>query len=98
MLVKNKTLLPVLCAALGNILWGFSFMFKKIGLDFVPDPNVLLAHRFILSALCMSIPLLLGKQTISFKGKNWKPILLMLVMRAVRKVEPCDIHSRFAHL
>ena len=80
--MKNKALLPVLCAALGNILWGFSFMLKKLGLEFVPDPNVLLAHRFIISALCMAIPLALGKQKICFKGKNWKPILLMLLMQS----------------
>ncbi len=81
-LLKNKALLPVLCAALGNILWGLSFLFTKVSLTIAPNPNVMLAHRFTISVLCMGIPLILGKEKISFKGKNWKPILFMLLMQS----------------
>lgn len=80
--MKQKTAKAVLCAALGNILWGFSFLFIKIGLAAAPDPNVMLAHRFILSTLFLGIPLLLGKKKISFKGKNWKPVVLLLLMQS----------------
>ena len=69
--MKNNTAGAVFCAALGNIIWGFSFLFTKTGLSIAPDPNVMLAHRFLLSTILMMIPLLIGKQKISFRGKRW---------------------------
>ena len=81
--MKNKTLLPVLFAALGNIIWGFSFLFTKIGLGASPDPNVMLAHRFIIATLFMVVLLVCKQGKLSFKGKNWKPIVLMLVMQVL---------------
>ena len=80
--MKKKAAIAVLYAALGNIIWGFSFLFTKTGLAVAPNPNVMLAHRFILSTLFMGIPLLLGKEKISFKGKNWKPVVLLLLMQS----------------
>ena len=81
--LKNKAILPVLFAALGNILWGFSFLLTKIGLSASPDPNVMLAHRFLIATLVMVVQLLCGNGKLSFKGKNWKPIALMLVMQVL---------------
>ena len=80
--MKKEAAIAVLYAALGNIIWGFSFLFTKTGLAVAPNPNVMLAHRFILSTLFMGIPLLLGKEKISFKGKNWKPVVLLLLMQS----------------
>ena len=80
--MKKKAAIAVLYAALGNIIWGFSFLFTKTGLAVAPNPNVMLAHRFILSTLFMGIPLLLGKEKISFKGKNWRPVVLLLLMQS----------------
>ena len=80
--MKKETVKAVLYAALGNIIWGFSFLFTKTGLAVAPNPNMMLAHRFILSTLFMGIPLLLGKEKISFKGKNWKPVVLLLLMQS----------------
>ena len=71
----------VLCAALGNIFWGFSFLFIKIALSVAPDPNVLLAHRFTLSTLILIGMLVFGKNKLSFKGKNWRPIVILLAMQ-----------------
>lgn len=79
--MKKAKVGAVLCAALGNMIWGFSFLFTKIGLGIAPTPNVMLAHRFLLSALFMAIPMLLGKEKISFKGKDWKPIAILLLMQ-----------------
>ncbi|MBR2323178.1 MAG: DMT family transporter [Clostridia bacterium] len=78
---KNATVTAVLCAVLGNIIWGFGFLFTKISLDVAPDPNVMLGHRFTLSTLFMLVPILLGKQKISFKGKKWGPISLLLLLQ-----------------
>ena len=80
--MKENNAKAVLCAALGNIIWGFSFLFTKTGLAVAPNPNVMLAHRFVLSTLFMGIPLLLGKKKISFKGKNWKPVVLLLLLQS----------------
>jgi len=79
--VKNNATKAVFCAALGNIIWGFSFLFTKIGLAVVSNPNVMLAHRFMLSTFFMLIPIVLGKQKVSFKGKKWGPVSLLLVMQ-----------------
>ena len=80
-MVKNKSLLPILCAALGNIIWGFSFLFTKLGVDASPNPNVMLSHRFIIATLFMLVLMLMGKGKLSFKGKKWLPMLSMLVMQ-----------------
>lgn len=76
--MKSKTAKAVLCAALGNILWGFSFLFIRVCLNVAPDPNVMLSHRFLLSALFMVFPILIRKEKITLKGKNWKLILILL--------------------
>lgn len=69
----------VFCAALGNIIWGFSFLFTKTGLAIAPDPKVMLAHRFLLSTLLMLIPVLMGKKKLSFQGKKWGPLCVLLI-------------------
>ena len=81
--MKNKAILPVLFAAMGNIIWGFSFLFTKIGLGASPDPNVMLAHRFLIATMFMVVLMLMGKGKLSFKGKNWKPVVLMLIMQVL---------------
>jgi drug/metabolite transporter (DMT)-like permease len=78
-LKKSSTFLAVLCAALGNIVWGFSFLFTRVGLDVAPDPNVMLAHRFTLATLFMLIPIISGKRRVSFKGKKCGPVFLLLL-------------------
>ncbi len=80
-LKKSRAFLAVLCAALGNIIWGFSFLFTKVGLNVAPDPNVMLAHRFTFATLFMLVPIILGKKRISLKGKKWGPVSLLLLMQ-----------------
>ena len=80
-LKKSNAFVAVFCAALGNIIWGFSFLFTKVGLNVAPDPNVMLAHRFTFSALFMLVPIIFGKKSISFKGKKWGPVSLLLLMQ-----------------
>ncbi len=81
--MKENTAKAAICAALGNIIWGFSFLFTKVGLAMAPDPNVMLAHRFIMATLVMVILTLTGKGKISLKGKNWKPLVLLLLMQTL---------------
>ena len=80
--MKNKTALAVLCAALGNIIWGVSFPLITIGSKLVPQTYIMLGHRFTLSTIVMLFMMLLGKKNkLSFKGKNWKPVVLLLLMQ-----------------
>ena len=78
---KASHIKAVIFATLGNIIWGFGFLFTKVGLSAVSDPNIMLSHRFLISTLVMLLMMLVGKQRISFKGKNWKPIALLLAMQ-----------------
>ena len=79
--MKNKTAKAVFCAALGNIFWGFSFLFVKQGLSVVSEPYILLSHRFILALFVTSLLMIFGKCKISLKGKNFLPILLLQVLQ-----------------
>ena len=81
--MKENTAKAAICAALGNVLWGFSFLFTKVGLTIAPDPNVMLAHRFTMATLIMVILTLAGKGKISLKGKNWKPLALLLLLQTL---------------
>lgn len=79
--MKRNVAKAVFCAALGNILWGFSFLFTRLGLDVAGNPNLLLSHRFLFSTLCLSFMILIGKGSLSFKGKNLRPIFVLLAMQ-----------------
>lgn len=81
--MKENSVKAVVCAALGNIIWGFSFLFTKIGLSIAPNPNVMLAHRFIMATLVMVILILTGRGKLSLKGKNWKPVAILLLMQTL---------------
>lgn len=77
--MKGKVAKAVFCAALGNVIWGFSFLFTRLCLDVAASPTVLLSHRFLLSAMFMGTSILMGKSKVSLKGKNWKPFVVLLV-------------------
>ena len=65
---------PVVAAVLGHALWGSSFLFIRFTLQ-ETTPEIMLALRFVIAFVLMNIPLLLGRQKISLKGKNCLPLL-----------------------
>ena len=79
--MKNNMAKAIFCAALGNVIWGFSFLFITLGLTVVSEPYILLAHRFLFSTLIMLGFMIFGRKKLSFKGKNWKPVVLLLLMQ-----------------
>ena len=81
--MKNKTVLAVLCAALGNIIWGVSYPLITYGATMVSHSYIMLGHRFTLSALVMLGMMLFGKQKISLKGKHWLPVVLLMLLQQV---------------
>lgn len=79
--MKNNMTKAIFCAILGNVIWGFSFLLIDIGLSVISEPYVLLGHRFTFSTLVMLALMVFGKKKLSFKGKNWKPVILLLLMQ-----------------
>ena len=79
--MKDNTAKAALCAILGNMIWGFSFLFTNIGLALAPSPSVMLAHRFTFSVLFMLFPIVTGKIRLSFRGKNLKLFAILVTMQ-----------------
>lgn len=77
--MEYKALIAVLA---GNFIFGFSFIFSKLALG-VTTPFVLLAYRFILAVLVLSLILLTGKFEVNYKGKNIKSIVLLGILQPV---------------
>ena len=74
---KDKQYIKAMLAAFGvYTLWGFSFMASKIGQERA-TPFLLLAYRFDIAILILSIPVIFGKIKVRLKGKNIKPLLLL---------------------
>ena len=63
-------------AGLGHAVWGMSYLFSRIALQ-IAGTDILLSMRFLLAVLLMTVMILLGKARVSFRGKNWKPLLLL---------------------
>lgn len=72
----------ILAALTVYTIWGFTFLASDVAQRSV-TPFVLLAYRFDLAFLLLSIPMLLGKKEIHLKGKNIKPLILLGLL------EPC---------
>lgn len=70
--------LPVISVALGNILWGLSFLFIQTALQYTVSP-VMLAHRFCISVLILSVFTLVTGKRLSLKGKDWPSLALLML-------------------
>ncbi len=82
-MTKGKNFTKAIIAAIGvYTIWGFSFMASDVGQRSV-TPFTLLAYRFDIAVLLLSIPVILGKKKIRLRGKNIMPLLLLGTM------EPC---------
>lgn len=82
-MTRSKNHVKAMLAAVGvYTLWGFSFLASKLAQESA-TPFVLIAYRFDLAVLVLSIPVILGKVKIRLRGKNIKPLLLLGAM------EPC---------
>lgn len=68
--------LAYLCAVMNAMIMGFSFLFTKIALEFA-EPLDLLTFRFAASFAGMSIPVLLGRVRLNYRGKKLRMVLLV---------------------
>ena len=81
--MKDKSYSKAIAAAIGTqVFWGLSFLASSIGQG-VSSPFVLMSYRFDIALTALTIPVLLGRQKLSLRGKNIKPLLLLGSM------EPC---------
>ena len=81
--MKDKSYSKAIAAAIATqVFWGLSFLASSIGQE-VSSPFVLMSYRFDIALIALTIPVLLGRQKLSLRGKNIKPLLLLGSM------EPC---------
>lgn len=72
----SKTVKATLAAAICNIIFGFSFLFAKIALDYA-HPLIILSVRFTVAFAVMNLMWLFRIVKLNLKGKPKKYILLM---------------------
>lgn len=74
----------MLAAFASNTIYGFSFMFSKIGFQSA-DPSVVLATRFILAVAAMGLLARFGPAffRLRFHGLPWKKLGLMCLMEPI---------------
>lgn len=79
---KKNDFIYMLMAFIGNAIFGFSFLFSKLAMD-VAHPSVLLATRFTVAFILMSILVALKVVKLNLKGKDLKPLLFLGLMQPV---------------
>lgn len=73
---------PYLSALSAAVIFGFSFLFTKNALDFV-TPNQLLALRFLVATLTMSLLWAFGVIKIRLKRQDLKGVLLLAFVQPI---------------
>lgn len=68
----------MLAVAIGQSLWGVSYLFTRIALQST-NAQILLSMRFVLAFLLINLPVFMGKVHVSFKGKHKKAILIFAI-------------------
>lgn len=74
---NNKTITATLAALGAQIIFGFSFMFTKIALDYA-SPMTVIADRYLVAFLGMTLVMLIKKTKIKFNKSLWKLALMSL--------------------
>lgn len=75
---KTNQLKGSLAALIVNLIFGFSFLFSKVSLEYA-HPLVILASRFTIAFAVMNLLWLTGIVKLKFKGKPKKRILMMSI-------------------
>ena len=77
-MTKKTIILATLAALTGQVIFGFTFLFTKIALN-TASPLVLIADRYIVAFLAMTLVILFSGKKICYKGKKlWKVIVMAL--------------------
>lgn len=78
----KKSTQALLAVIIGNSIFGFSFLFSKIALQYTV-PTVLIAVRFTVAFLVLHLVVMIGKRlnyfSFSLKGKPKRDIVIMVI-------------------
>lgn len=72
----DKNIKGILAALVANIIFGFSFLFSKVALNYA-NPLIILAVRFTVAFLVLNLLWLFGIVKLNLKGKPKKKLILM---------------------
>ena len=76
-MIKSKKIVATFAVIIAQVIFGFSFMFVKIALNYA-SPMTLIANRYFVASVGLTVVLLVTKQKLKI-GKNiWKLILMSL--------------------
>ncbi len=76
--MKNKTTLGTLAALATNVIFGFSFLFSKVALEYA-HPILILQIRFTVAFAVLNLLWLFGIVKLDFKGKPKRRIICMAI-------------------
>lgn len=71
---QRNQVIPVICICVGQVIWGFSYLFTRVA-QRSASPDVVLSMRFLAASLIMTALIWCGKESFSLKGKNFRPLL-----------------------
>ena len=78
--MRPQNIKPYIAGVGFATIFGFSFLFTKVALDHV-DPLRLIGFRFALAAIVISLLALTKLITLSFRGKDLSPLLLIAFLQ-----------------
>lgn len=74
---RKQTLMATLAALLAQVIFGLSFMFTKLALNFT-SPLTVIADRYIVAFLGLTAVMLISRKTVKM-GKNlWKLVIMSI--------------------
>lgn len=79
---NNNTSKAMAAAFFANVIFGFSFIFSKMGLS-AASPSVLLAYRFVTALVVMTLLIITKTVKFNIKGKNILPLFLIGLFQPV---------------
>ncbi|MBP3436865.1 MAG: DMT family transporter [Clostridia bacterium] len=85
-MIKNKQIPAMAMAALGNIIFGFSFLFSKTAFNVTAvkvTPFILLSYRFLLAFLVMNVIWACRPSLLTVRGKKWWKLVPLGLLQPV---------------
>ncbi len=74
---SNKTVMATLSALAAQVIFGLSFMFTKIALDFA-SPLTVIADRYIVAFIGLTAVMLISRKTVRLGKNMWKLVMMSL--------------------
>ena len=78
----DKTKKAIISALIAQIIFGFSFMATKIALG-IASPLTVIANRYMVATIALTLVMLTGKFGISLKGKKISRVLVMSLFQPI---------------